>query len=224
VCYLMSAGGTITGVILVGNMPPLTAGERVAMGAAAALIAVATRNAQMLHVARQSGALDHLTGCYTRAHGLEILDRELKRARRSTQPLSVLMIDVDSFKAVNDRAGHLTGDAVLARVGTQMQEMLRTTDVRVRYGGDEFLVILPETPALGAAQVAEFLRRKIAEANQDTGITLSLGVAAALPAEMDPRALIGRADEALYRAKRGGRNRYCLATPGFMTEAVSAAS
>jgi diguanylate cyclase (GGDEF)-like protein len=224
VCYSMSAGGAITGVIVVGNLPPLTAGERVAMGAAAALIAVATRNAQLLHVARQSGALDHLTGCYTRTHGLEMLDRELKRARRSTQPLSVLMIDVDSFKAINDRAGHLTGDAVLARVGAQMQEMLRSTDVRVRYGGDEFLVILPETPALGAAQVAEFLRRKIAEANEDTGITLSLGVAAALPAEMDPRALIGRADEALYRAKRGGRNRYCLATPGFMTEAVSAAS
>ena len=148
----------------------------------------------------------------------------MRRARRSAQPLSILMADVDSFKAINDRAGHLTGDAVLGRVGAQLQEMLRSTDVRVRYGGDEFLVILPETPVLGAAQVAEFLRREIADANADTGITLSLGVAAALAGEMDPRTLIGRADEALYRAKRGGRNRYCLATPGFAPELATAAS
>ena len=224
VCYLMTAGGAVTGVIVVGNLPPLTPAERVAMGAAAALVAVATRNAQLLHVARQTGAMDHLTGCYSRAHGLELLERELRRARRSAQPLSIVMVDLDSLKSINDRAGHLTGDAVLARVGAQLQELLRSTDVRVRYGGDEFLVILPETPVLGAAQVAEFLRREIAEANADTGITLSLGVAAALSGEMDPRTLIGRADEALYRAKRGGRNRYCLATPGFVPELATAAS
>lgn len=224
VCYLMTAGGAVTGVIVVGNMPPLTPAERVAMGAAAALIAVATRNAQMLHIARQTGAMDHLTGCYSRAHGLELLDRELKRARRSTQPLSILMVDVDSFKSINDRSGHLTGDAVLARVGAQMHELLRSTDVRVRYGGDEFLIILPETPALGAAQVAELLRRQIADANEDTGITLSIGVAAALPAELDARTIIGRADAALYRAKRGGRNRYCLASSGFVPELATAAS
>jgi diguanylate cyclase (GGDEF)-like protein len=224
ICYTMTAGGAVTGVIVVGNMPPLTPPERVAMGAAAALIAVATRNAQMLHVARQSGARDHLTGCFTRAHGMELLQRELQRARRSGQPLSVLMFDVDCFKSINDRAGHLHGDTVLATVGTQLQEVLRSTDVRCRYGGDEFLVILPETPVLGAAQVAEYLRREIAQANQESGVTISLGVAAATAGEMDTRALIGRADEALYRAKRGGRNRYCLATPGFVPEMTAAAS
>ena len=224
VCYVMSAGGAVTGVIVVGNMPPLTPAERVAMGAAAALIAVATRNAQMLHIARQSGTVDHVTGCFTRAHGMEWLKRELQRARRSGLPLSVLMFDVDFFKSINDRSGHLRGDAVLAHIGAQLQERLRSTDVRCRYGGDEFLVILPETPVLGAAQVAELLRREIADANKDSSLTLSLGVAAALPGEMDTRALIGRADEALYRAKRGGRNRYCVANPGFVAELATAAS
>jgi diguanylate cyclase (GGDEF)-like protein len=212
----MIAGGVVVGVIVVGNAPRFDAQERVALGAAAALVAIAARNANLLHDARESGSRDPLTGCFTRAHTLEVLRAELRRARRSQRPLSLLMFDVDGFKAINDRSGHLGGDAVLASIGAHLNGVLRATDVRCRYGGDEFLVVLPDTPILGAQQVAEGLRREIADRSRDEQgmptLTISLGVATTLPGEMDPMALIARADDALYRAKRAGRNRYCVGT------------
>jgi diguanylate cyclase (GGDEF)-like protein len=215
VMFPMMASGAIVGAIIVRNDPALTHQQRLAIGAAGALIAVATRNARVLHDARQSGISDPLTGCVTRAHGLHMLDRELRRARRTRRPVSVIMFDVDGFKQINDRFGHLQGDAVLASIGEQLTRILRSTDVRCRYGGDEFLLVLPDTPILGAQQVAEGLRRQIGEGvrlgAEETRATISLGVAAALPDELEVAALIGRADEALYRAKRGGRNRWCAA-------------
>jgi diguanylate cyclase (GGDEF)-like protein len=127
------------------------------------------------------------------------------------------MCDIDRFKTINDSAGHLHGDAVLAAVGARFAQVLRSTDVRVRYGGDEFLIILTDTPIIGAQQVAEALRREIAELrlpNQEAAAaTVSLGVAVAVPGEMDPLAFINRADEALYRAKHEGRNRFAVAQP-----------
>lgn len=215
VLFPMMAAGAIVGAIIVRNDPPMTPQQRLAVGAAGALVAVATRNARMLHDARQTGLNDPLTGCVSRAHGLQMLDRELRRARRTQRPVSVIMFDVDGFKQINDRYGHLKGDAVLASVGEQLNSILRSTDVRCRYGGDEFLLILPDTPILGAQQVAEGLRRQIGEnarlGSDDVRVTVSLGVASVLPDEMDLTALIGRADDALYRAKRGGRNRWCAA-------------
>jgi len=209
------AGGTVVGSLIVRNEPALAAPQRLALGAAGAIIGVALRNARLLQNAQESGASDALTGCVTRAHALETLQRELRRARRTQRPLSVIMFDIDSFKQINDRHGHLQGDAVLASVGAQLSHMLRSTDVRCRYGGDEFLLILPDTPILGAQQVAEGLRRQIGDAERDGDlrVTASLGVASSLPGEDDPLAIIGRADEALYRAKRGGRDRWC-ATAG----------
>jgi diguanylate cyclase (GGDEF)-like protein len=189
--FPMVAAGSVVGAIIVHNEPALTHQQRLAIGAAGALIAVATRNARLLH------------------------DRELRRARRTRRPVSLIMFDVDEFKQINDRHGHLQGDAVLASVGEQLNHILRSTDVRCRYGGDEFMVILPDTPILGAQQVAECLRRLIGEharlGADDVRVTVSLGVASVLPDELDAKAFIGRADEALYRAKRGGRNRWCAA-------------
>jgi diguanylate cyclase (GGDEF)-like protein len=213
--FPMMAGESVIGAVIVQNTPPLTRQERLALGAATALIAIALRNARILHDARQTGINDQLTGCVSRAHGLETLEIELRRARRSQRPVSVIMFDVDYFKQINDRLGHLQGDAVLAAVGDALGNLLRSSDVRCRYGGDEFLLILPDTPILGAQQVAEGLRRHVAEMGPlDTGdlrVTISLGVAASLPSEMDPTTLVARADEALYRAKRGGRDRWCAA-------------
>ena len=126
------------------------------------------------------------------------------------------MFDIDHFKTINDQLGHLRGDDLLRAVGAQLTRVLRSTDVRCRYGGDEFLVILLGTPLLGAQQAAENLRREIETLAMVAGdrmvaVTASIGVAAAASTEMDVTALIERADEALYRAKRAGRNRFCVA-------------
>ena len=211
----LTAGEILVGSIIIRNNPEMTPEDRLAAGAAGAIIGVALRNARALQDAMDSGANDPLTGCVTRAHGIDLLQRELRRARRTERPLSVIMFDIDAFKQINDQHGHLRGDAVLASVGAQLNQILRSTDVRCRYGGDEFMLVLPDTPILGAQQVAEGVRRHIGDARREGGlqVSASLGVASSLPEESDPTAIIGRADDALYRAKRGGRDRWC-ATAG----------
>ena len=122
------------------------------------------------------------------------------------------MIDVDDFKAINDQYGHVAGDAVLSAVATQLHRMLRQSDVRCRIGGDEFLVILPDTQLEAATRVAESVRHAIEElevpsARATVRLTASIGVAsAACGAVIDVAGFIDRADVALYRAKQGGRN------------------
>ena len=153
-CFAMVVGENVLGVVGLRNQPPLAPGERRALEAAVSLLAVAIRNVQLLAHSRESSVRDHLTGCFNRAYALETLPNELKRAKRSGQPLSVIMFDIDQFKAVNDRYGHLVGDALLAAVADYVRRMLRATDVKCRYGGDEFLVILPETTLQGAEQAA----------------------------------------------------------------------
>src|SRR5262249_41583847 len=124
---------------------------------------------------------------------------------------SLIMFDLDHFKDINDRYGHLCGDAVLAGVGERMRDVLRGSDLKCRYGGEEFLVLLPETPLEGARRVADTLRREIGDMDlewkdETVMVTASFGVTVSLPSEIDPEALIARADAALYRAKDQGRN------------------
>ena len=121
------------------------------------------KNAQLFREVKDNSVKDALTGCFTRSHALDVIDAELRRARRSQTPVSMIMFDLDHFKDVNDRYGHLCGDAVLSAVGKRMKEVLRGSDLKCRYGGEEFLVLLPETPLHGARRVAETLRREIAE-------------------------------------------------------------
>ena len=140
-----------------------------------------------------------------------MIDAELRRARRSQMPVSMIMFDLDHFKDVNDRYGHLCGDAVLTAVGKRMKEVLRGSDLKCRYGGDEFLVLLPETPLHGARRVADTLRREIAErpvpwAGEGLTVTASFGLAQTMPGEVNVQAVIARADQALYRAKNDGHN------------------
>ena len=185
--------------------------RRRAIEASAPLLALAIRHAQLAREVRDNSVRDGLTGCFTRGHAIEVIDAELRRARRSQAPVSLVTFDVDRLKDVNDRHGHLGGDAVLAVIGKRMREVLRGSDLKCRYAGEQFLVLLPETPLAGAKRVAETLRREVADrpvpwAGENLRVTASFGLAQALPGEVNVQALIGRADHALYRAKEEGGN------------------
>lgn len=210
--FPLIVGGSALGVLGVRpDQGMLAADKRRIVEAAAALLAVSIKNAQLFREVRENSVRDALTGCFTRGHALDVVDAELRRARRSQTPVSMIMFDLDHFKDVNDRHGHLCGDAVLSAVGKRMKEVLRGSDLKCRYGGEEFLVLLPETPLHGARRVAETLRREIAErpvpwSGEALTITASFGLAQTLPGEVNVQAVIARADQALYRAKDDGRN------------------
>ena len=205
-------GGTAMGVLGVRlEQGVLSADKRRIIEAAAALLAVSVKNAQLFREVKENSVRDALTGCFTRGHALDVIDAELRRARRSQTPVSMIMFDLDHFKDVNDRHGHLCGDAVLSAVGQRMKEVLRGSDLKCRYGGEEFMVLLPETPLHGARRVAETLRKEIADrpvpwSGEALTVTASFGLAQALPGEVNVQAVIARADQALYRAKDDGRN------------------
>ncbi|HET7269164.1 MAG TPA: two-component regulator propeller domain-containing protein [Oleiagrimonas sp.] len=158
---------------------------------------------------------DSLTGASNRGWFMQQAGSEFQRCVRYRRPLSVLLIDVDHFKRVNDQRGHIAGDAVLAALVARCRDQLRTTDVLGRYGGEEFAVCLPETELAEALIIAERMRRHIGEADMATpsgpiGVTVSIGVGALDP-DTDPHleTLIARVDRSLYMAKREGRNRVC---------------
>jgi diguanylate cyclase (GGDEF)-like protein len=221
VCFPMTVGRQPVGVV--GVTDQVTGHQRTVLAAAAALLAGALKNAELFEVVHENSVRDSLTGCFNRQHAMEILDVELRRARRTKHPLSLMILDLDYFKAINDRFGHLCGDAALSSVGLRMQAVLRASDVKCRYGGEEFLLLLPETTLAGAQHVAEVLRHdlekhpipwhKQGSDAVEVRITASIGVTTVVPGEVDPTAVISRADAALYRAKEQGRNRVCVATP-----------
>ena len=211
-CLPMTAGGHAVGMLgIQESAVPSSEGRKRVMAMAAALLAISLRNAEMFHELRENSLRDGLTGCFNRTHAIDVIDTELRRARRSQMPVSLIMFDLDRFKEINDHYGHLCGDAVLASVGARMREVLRGSDLKCRYGGEEFLVLLPETPLEGAKRVADTMRRDLADTvvrwkDESIKVTASFGVTMAMPSEIDSHALIGRADAALYRAKDQGRN------------------
>lgn len=223
--FPLIVGGTALGVLGVRvEQAVLPADKRRIIEAAAALLAVSVKNAQLFREVKENSVRDGLTGCLTRGHALEVIDAELRRARRSQTPVSMIMFDLDHFKDVNDRHGHLCGDAVLSAVGKRMQEVLRGSDLKCRYGGEEFLVLLPETPLHGARRVAETMRKEIADrpvpwSGEALTITASFGLAQTLPGEVNVQAVIARADQALYRAKDDGRN--CVRMAGETATLIS---
>jgi diguanylate cyclase (GGDEF)-like protein len=204
--------GAVIGMLGVERTPePPTEPQRRTLAASTALLAIAIKNVQLFGDLRDATVHDSLTSSFTRRHTLNLLDTELKRAERSGLPLSVVMLDLDHFKSINDRLGHLAGDAVLSAVGRELGELLRASDLRCRFGGEEFLLVLPDTPQAGAARVAESLRQSIADLRvpwqgAQIPVTASFGVATARRGELDRQALLARADAALYRAKQAGRN------------------
>lgn len=154
---------------------------------------------------------DQLTGLPNRRRTERILEEEINRSHRSGQPLSLLALDLDHFKWVNDHHGHDVGDQVLVQIGVTLSERLRSTDTLGRWGGEEFFVILPETGAEGARQVAETLRQTSASCVLvgGTPVTISIGVTEYEHTE-GLRTLIQRADSMLYEAKNSGRNQVSL--------------
>jgi two-component system cell cycle response regulator len=157
-------------------------------------------------------ATDPLTGCLNRRALMEKLEDELDRMRRYELAVSVLMIDLDRFKEVNDTRGHLAGDRVLQQLGEMLRQEVRSVDVVARYGGEEFVITLPETSLPGAMVFAERIRERIAahdfaDSSEALKATVSIGVASISPGDaVDPDGVIALADEALYRAKHEGRN------------------
>jgi len=214
-CVALVAGGAPVGVMGVSTTTPLTAAETQALGAAAAVMAVSLRNLQVLYQTRDLSLRDELTGCFNRAHAIERLDGELRRARRTGQPVSILLCDLDHFAAVNDQLGHLKGDELLRNVTATLNRVVRTTDIRCRYAGDEFLIILPDTNAAGAEQVAECVKKELAitasSGDVSVGVTVSIGLATSGSEDRTAVGLIERADAALYLAKHNGRNRFAIA-------------
>jgi diguanylate cyclase (GGDEF)-like protein len=164
----------------------------------------------------EKATIDTLTRVYVRRHFMQRLEVLIRNAHHQNEPLSLVMIDLDHFKAVNDTYGHQAGDAVLKALGRLLKRTVRHDQVVARYGGEEFAVILPGVEREVAARVAERIRASIEEHEfkAGEGLTLrktaSLGVATLSPGESREQ-LIARADEAMYAAKQGGRNRVVVA-------------
>jgi diguanylate cyclase (GGDEF)-like protein len=171
---------------------------------------------QQKEAAERLARIDPLTGLLNRRAFLDASEVEIRRVLRHRQPLSVIAIDLDHFKSINDSYGHGAGDAVLVDFAHVVSQQLRGLDLVARLGGEEFVVLLPDSDALGALRVAERLRLAIADSGPQVGegvlhYTASFGVAGLDPGQSSLEELLGRADEALYAAKRQGRNRVELA-------------
>jgi len=182
-------------------------------GAAAFVLGVALTTASRFADSQTTALYDRLTGLYRREVVMDALTREIRRAARVRQPITVIMLDIDHFKAVNDSVGHTGGDRILAEVGRRLADAGRAVDWLGRYGGDEFLAVLAAAGGAGGFQAAERFRTSVAALPVETGrtastITLSAGIARYDGGEEWPTSeqLVGAADAALYRAKSAGRN------------------
>ena len=215
--FPLKADGQTVGVLgLELGHRGITAREWRMLTALSGVLGRALKTSEAFETMREATLVDPLTGCATRAEGLRRFEAELRRAERSKTSLAVLMIDLDHFKSINDRYGHNTGDAVLSAVGETLLGTLRASDIRSRWGGEEFLVVLPESTIERASSAAESLRQRIAATTVRDGtntvrVTTSIGITITRPGETDIPRLLGRADTALYQAKSEGRNRVMVA-------------
>jgi diguanylate cyclase (GGDEF)-like protein len=176
----------------------------------------AIENARRFREARQLADLDSLTGLHNRRYFHETLAREVARAHRYGRQLALIVLDLDEFKAINDRIGHLSGDAVLAETAERVLDVVRSADIPCRVGGDEFAVILPESSTDDADQLYHRLRGAVSSrpVGQAGRLFLSAGITE-LRADDDPTSFFERADEALYRAKELGKGQvFEAAKPG----------
>lgn len=183
-----------------------------AAGIVSALFAINYLVNSYFHMAKIA-MIDELTQVYNKRAVYLLLDKEIKRAERFKHPLSIAMLDIDHFKVYNDKNGHVEGDNLLRRFAKILQDKVRDVDIVGRYGGEEFMIIMPETSHKGASQVGEKIRKAVSdtkfkgEEKQPKGdVTVSIGLAT-FHGEYKNRAhLIGLADELLYKAKEAGRN------------------
>lgn len=178
---------------------------------------VMVENAYLYEKIRLKSVTDELTGLYNRRYFFERLKEEYERTKRYSElEFSVIMLDIDHFKKINDTYGHMAGDAVLKQLARIMKNSIRSADIAARFGGEEFIFILPQTSLKGGVQFAERLRKtvekyKFQALGHEIPVTISLGVSSyhnKLPYTLDE--IIKNADEALYRAKASGRNKVCV--------------
>jgi two-component system, cell cycle response regulator len=170
-------------------------------------IGIAVNNAMLYEEAKTDSLHDHLTGLPNRRFLQFQMEKSIETVKRYGEYLSVIMLDIDHFKQYNDLHGHVEGDRLLVELADILERETRGSDFAFRYGGEEFLVILPRTGAQPACDVAERIRRVV---ETETEVTVSLGVSSYSKDSGDCENMIHRADAALYRAKREGRNRVAL--------------
>jgi len=217
---VVAAVGSLTAARLAGERSPgavLAWNAAQQFGVFLLLAAVVDAFKKRLLHEQLAARTDSLTGVANRRAFVEAASLELERARRHQRPFSLLYLDCDDFKAVNDRLGHVGGDEVLAAVGSAVREAVRVHDTVARLGGDEFGVLLPEIDSAGAIALAERLRTRLRDSPSSHGITFSIGIATFLapPASVDD--MILRADHLMYDAKRSGKD-------AWRAEVVGAAS
>jgi diguanylate cyclase (GGDEF)-like protein len=208
-CEPLLVGGQVIGSVLVASRKPIDADRRARLRDSVAQAAPILANQRNLAIAEERAASDALTGLPNRRAADEAFKRMAAHAGRSVSPLTAILLDLDRFKGLNDRYGHESGDRALALVGSIIQSTIRASDFAARFGGEEFLVLLPDTDRDAAMVVAEKLRSEIehAELVGIGPITASLGLAV-LPTDAgEPDELLRKADRALYTAKENGRNR-----------------
>jgi diguanylate cyclase (GGDEF)-like protein len=173
---------------------------------------------------RQVAATDHLTGALSRGAWTDRAQAEVSRARRYGRTLSLAMLDIDKFKSINDTYGHPAGDIVIRHIAELCTLALRQSDLFGRFGGEEFVLMMPETPAAEAFAAAERIRTVFANNPSDLGTpvfcTVSIGVSQLLPGETSLAPLVERADRALYQAKQGGRNQTIFSLEGIPQAAL----
>jgi diguanylate cyclase (GGDEF)-like protein len=213
-CEPLLVSGEVIGSVLVNHDDQLAPQQEGRIALTVAQAAPVLANLRNLALAEFRANNDSLTGLPNKRATEDTFKRMIAQAHRSVAPLAVIMLDLDHFKKVNDQFGHGKGDEVLAAVGAGIQAVLRESDFAGRFGGEEFLILLPDTGVEGAARLAERLRESIAEitvAGIEREITASLGLAELLEHGGTPRGLLREADRALYAAKAAGRNRSVVA-------------
>lgn len=213
----MHLGGKVIGMLSAQSYQPYTytPEDQYLLEMLAAYAAIALENALLFGEVQRLAITDSITGIFNHRHLFELARREFTRARRFGRPLSMIMLDIDHFKPVNDTYGHPTGDQVLHSLAHFLQGKIREVDILARYGGEEFTIILPETDLAAAYLLAERLRKEVAAQafatdKADIRITISIGVTTLTEETPDLAALVSCVDSAMYDAKHDGRNRVAI--------------
>ena len=231
-CAPLRRGHAVLGVIVVERdpqQPAFDADDEAMLVSLAGPAGIAVDNVMLHREAQRLSVTDPLTGAGNLRHMTTTLAREVERATRFGRPLSLLLLDLDHFKNVNDTYGHTVGDAVLRELARRLAGCVREVDIVARYGGEEFVVVTPETDIVGAEHLAARICEAVREepfvvGNDIVVVTVSVGIATLPTHGTVSGDLVRAADEGLYAAKRAGRDQYCVAPGGEVTPAGDAAA